>query len=86
MMDRTLEAASRAGETSNFRVSELDKSAGRLLLLENAPTDARISVKLEKQTLHITSVNPYERMSDQYRLFSRREAQFIERISASIRD
>jgi hypothetical protein len=78
-----LEAVRRAGETSNFRLSELDKSAGSFLLLENATSDAQIIVKVEKQILHITSINPYERMSNEYRVFSRREGQFIERISAS---
>jgi hypothetical protein len=81
--DRTLEAVRRAGETSNFRLSELDKSARSFLLLENATSDAQIIVKVEKQILHITSINPYERMSNEYRVFSRREGQFIERISAS---
>jgi len=86
IMDRTLEAVRRAGETSNFRLSELDKSAGSFLLLENAASDAQIIVKVEKQILHITSINPYERMSNEYRVFSRREGQLIEQISASIRD
>jgi hypothetical protein len=84
--DRTLEAVRRAGETSNFRLSELDKSAGSFLLLENAASDAQIIVRMEKQILHITSINPYERMSNEYRVFSRREGQFIDRISASIQD
>ena len=84
--ERTLESASRAGEMSNFRVADFDKPAGRFLLLENAASDARIIVKVEKQILHITSINPYERTSNEYRVFRRREAQFIDRISASIRD
>ena len=84
--ERTLESASRAGEMSNFRVADFDKPAGRFLLLENAASDARIIVKVEKQILHITSINPYERTSNEYRVFRRREAQFIDRISASIQD
>ena len=81
--DRTLESATRAGEMSNFRVAELDKSAGRFLLLEPGTSDARIIVKLEKQMLRITSINPYDRISNEYRAFRRCEAQFIQSISAA---
>jgi hypothetical protein len=73
----------RAGEMSNFRVTDFEKSAGRFLLLEKGASDARIIVKLEKQILHITSINFYERWSNEYRLFRRRETQLIERISAA---
>jgi hypothetical protein len=81
--DRILESATRAGEMSNFRVADFDKSAGRFVLLEDGASDTRIIVKLEKQILHITSINFYDRMSNEYRLFRRREGQFIERISAA---
>ena len=81
--DRTLESAMRAGEMSNFHVAEFDKSAGKFLLVYDGANDARVVVKLEKQILHITSINPYDRVSNEYRVFRRRETQFIERISAS---
>ena len=82
--DRTLESASSAGEMSNFRVADFDKTVGGFLLLENGASDARIIVKLDNQILHITSINPYERTSSEYRVFRRREGQFIKRIFASI--
>jgi hypothetical protein len=82
--DHTLDSAIRAAEMSNFRIAELDKSAGRFLLLEKGASDARIIVKLGNEILHVTSINPYDQMSNEYRLFRRREAQFIERISMSI--
>ena len=78
-----LDSATRAGELSNFRVAEVDKTAGQFLLLADGASDARIIVRLEEQILHITSINPYDRVSNEYRVFRRREAQFIERISAS---
>jgi hypothetical protein len=81
--DGTLESVVRAGEMSNFRVADFDKSTGRFPLLEKGPSDARIIVKLENQVLHIASMNPYDRLSNEYRLFRRRETQLIERVSAA---
>ena len=81
--DGTLESAMRAGEMSNFHAADFDKSTGRFLLLEKGASDARIIVKLENQILHITSMNPYDRLSNEYRLFRRSETQLIERISAA---
>lgn len=82
--DYTLDSATRAGEMSNFRIAELDKPAGRFLLFEKGASDARIIIKLDNQSLHVTSINPYDRTSNEYRLFRRREAEFIERIFTSI--
>ena len=81
--DGTLESVMRAGEMSNFHAADFDKSTGRFLLLEKGASDARIIVKLENQILHITSMNPYDRLSNEYRLFRRSETQLIERISAA---
>jgi len=81
--DGTLDSIVRAGEISNFRVAEFDKSTGRFLLLEKGASNVRIIVKLENQILHITSINPYEQWSNEYRLFRRRETQLIKRISAA---
>src|SRR6266542_3001724 len=45
-------------------------------------TQALITVTLEKQTLHITSTNPHDQVTNEYRVFTKRESAFIDKISA----
>src|SRR6266542_3746191 len=78
--ENILESVARAGETSNFRVVGFDKSAGRFALEDLSK--ARITVTLEKQTLHITSTNPHDQVTNEYRVFTTRESAFIDKISA----
>jgi hypothetical protein len=78
--ENILESVARAGETSNFRVVGFDKSAGRFALEDLSK--ARITVTLEKQTLHITSTNPHDQVTNEYRVFTKRESAFIDKISA----
>jgi hypothetical protein len=80
--DAELESAARAGETSNFRVGGLDKSAGKLVLEDDA-NNGQIVVEFNKPILHVTSINPYDRLSNEYRVFIKRETQFIDKIFAS---
>jgi hypothetical protein len=79
--ENILESAAHTGETSNFRVVGFDKSADRFALEDNL-SKARITVILEKQTLHITSINPHGQVTNEYRMFTKRENAFIDKISA----
>jgi hypothetical protein len=80
--DAELESAARAGETSNFRIGAFDKSAGKLVLEDDA-NNGQIVVEFNKPILHVTSINPYDRLSNEYRVFIKRETQFIDKIFAS---
>jgi hypothetical protein len=77
-----IEAVISAGEASDLRVAESDKSAG-MLALEDTASNVRIVVKLENQTLHITSKNPHDRLTTEYRVFTKREHAFINKISTA---
>ena len=79
--ENILESAKHAGETSNFRVVGFDKSADSFAL-EDDLSKARITVRLEKQTLHITSINPHGQVTQEYRVFTKRESALIDKISA----
>jgi hypothetical protein len=79
--ENILKSAERAAETSNFRVVGFDNSAGRFAL-EGALSKTQVTVILEKQILHITSVNPYGRLTNEYRVFTKREGAFIDKILA----
>ncbi len=72
----------RSAEASGFRVAESDKAAG-MFTLENSADNARVIVKLENLTLHITSKNPYDRLTGEYHMFAKRERSFINKISAA---
>ncbi len=81
--EKILKSAERAGETSNFRVVGSNTSAGRFAL-EDSLSKAQITVTLAKQTLHISSINPYDPLANEYRVFTKRESAFIDKISALI--
>lgn len=77
-----LEFVMRAAEANDFRVEESYKSVG-MLTLEDSASNARMVVKLENQTLHITSTNPHDRVTTEYRVFTKREHAFINKISTA---
>jgi hypothetical protein len=77
-----LEFVMRAGEANDLRVADSDNSAGRFAL-EDSASNARIVVKLENHTLHITSKNPHDRLTSEYRVFTKRERAFINKISTA---
>ena len=79
--ENILKSAAHAGETSNFRVVGSDKVADNFAL-EDDLSKARITVTLEKQTLHITTMNPHGQVTKEYRMFTKRESAFIDKISA----
>jgi hypothetical protein len=74
-----LELAARAGEAGKFRV--VDKSINNLSL-EDA-SNGRITVAFANDILHINSTNPHDRLSNEYRVFSKREGALIETILAA---
>ena len=77
-----LASVARIGESSGFKVVALD-FVSRTLNLEDAGSKGRMAVTLDNQALHITSVNPHDRLSKEYRIFSKRENAFIESVSGS---
>ncbi|HUK39508.1 MAG TPA: hypothetical protein VLX11_00640 [Candidatus Acidoferrales bacterium] len=80
--DKPLESVARMGESSGFKVVALDKAAGNFTLQE--PTSkASMTVTLQNQMLHISSTNPYDRLSNEYRIFVKRETAFTEAIAQS---
>jgi hypothetical protein len=80
--ENPLESIARMGELSGFKVSGLEKSK-RTFKLENASSKAQIAVTLDNQTLHIISTNPYDRLSNEYRVFVKGETAFIDGVSKS---
>ena len=79
---KVLEMLMSAGEFNDFRVADSDQSAG-MFTLEDSASSARIMIKLENQTLHIMSKNPHDRLTTEYRVFTRRERAFINKISTA---
>ncbi|HVO93418.1 MAG TPA: hypothetical protein VMT22_11290 [Terriglobales bacterium] len=79
---KVLEFVRSAGEFNDFRVADGEKSAGTLAL-EDSSSNARVTAQLENHTLHITSNNPHDRLTTEYRLFTRRERAFINKISTA---
>lgn len=74
-------SAARAGEASNFRVAGFDDSSGRFTL-EDGLSKTRIYVTVEEKILHIASINPHGRLTNEYRVFAKRESEFIDKILA----
>jgi hypothetical protein len=60
-------------ESAGFRVAGLDKGAG-ILRLEDPASQARVTVKLEGSRLRMISINPHDRLSKEYRIFTKRES------------
>jgi len=77
-----LEFLARVGESSGFKVVALD-FVSRTLNLEDTGSKARMAVTLDNQTLHITSTNPYDRLSNEYRVFVKRESSFVDAVTRS---
>ena len=77
--DPELNSAKNVGDS---RVSGFDKSAGKSVL-EDGSNNGQIVVEFKQPILHVRSINPYDRLSNAYRVFVKRETEFIETISAS---
>lgn len=70
-----LESVAAIGESIGFKAVGLDKDAGTFTL-EDPNSKARIAVKLEGQTLRVTSRNPHDRLANEYRAYTKRESAF----------
>jgi hypothetical protein len=77
-----LESVVSKGESIGFKVTGLDQTAGTLGL-EDPASKAHIAVKLDGQTLRITSTNPHHRLGTEYRVYSKRETAFTTSIADS---
>jgi len=82
--ENALEVISHTAAASGLRVVHLDKAKGTLTL-DDGLGKARLIVTANKQMLHIQSFNPYDRLSQEYRVFKKREVAFTERIDKSQR-
>lgn len=72
----------RAAEASELRIENLNLSA-RTFALEDGATQARMVVKLDDQMLHIATRNPHDRLTSDYRVFTKRESAFTSKIAAA---
>ena len=70
------------GESIGFKATRLDKDAGTFTL-EDPASKARLSVKLDGETLRVTSHNPYNRLGNEYRVYTKRESAFTDGIADS---
>jgi hypothetical protein len=77
-----LEAIAKLGESAGMKVVGLDKDA-RAFTLEDNGTRAKIMVKIDGQTLHLTSRNPHSRLTSEYRAYAKRESALTRRIADS---
>jgi len=77
-----LESVALLGESSGFKVLELDKAA-RTFTLQDASSKARMAVTFDNQMLHITSTNPHDRLSAEYRVFVKKESAFTDGVARS---
>ena len=50
---------------------------------DTGSNNGQILVEFKQSVLHVTSINPYDRLSNEYRVFVKREREFINTISAS---
>ena len=77
-----LDSIAKLAEAAGMKVVGLDKEAG-LFTLEDNGTRAKIAVKLDGQTLRLTSRNPHHRLASEYRAYAKRESALTSRIAES---
>jgi len=77
-----MESLASLGESIGFKAAGLDRDAGTFSL-EDPNSKARIAVKLDGQILRVTSRNPYHRLANEYRVYSKRESAFTNSIADS---
>ncbi|HEX7229494.1 MAG TPA: hypothetical protein VF452_03800 [Candidatus Binatia bacterium] len=78
--DREIDSATKM---SDFHLSGFDESV-RAPFLEEDLASGQIVVEFRQPILHIMSINPYDRLSNEYRVFVKRETEFIETLSVSM--
>lgn len=79
---KILESVAKLGEGVGFKVTALEKNAGTFTL-EDAGSKARLAVSVADDLLHVTSTNPHDRMSNEYRAYTKREVAFTERLASA---
>jgi hypothetical protein len=77
--EKILESVARLAEGVGFKVSSLEKSAG-VMVIEDIGSKARMTVRVAEQMLHIVSTNPHDRLSSEYRVYTKRENTFTEQL------
>lgn len=75
-----LDSIAKLGEGAGMKVVGLDKEAGTFILEDNG-SRAKIAVKLDGLTLHVTSRNPHNRLTSEYRAYAKREYALTSRIA-----
>ncbi len=77
-----LESIAKLGEAAGMKVVGLEKDVAAFTLEDNG-TKAKIAVKLDGQTLRVTSRNPHDRLASEYRAFAKREYALMNSIGNS---
>jgi hypothetical protein len=77
-----LRSVAEIGESIGLKPAGWDRDAGTIFL-EDPGSKARINVKLDGQVLKVTSHNPHNRLANEYRVYTKRESAFTDRISDS---
>jgi len=77
-----LDSIAKIGAAVGMKVAGLDEEAGTFTLEDNG-TRAKIAVKLDGQTLRLTSRNPHHRLASEYRAYAKREYALTSRIADS---
>jgi outer membrane protein assembly factor BamE (lipoprotein component of BamABCDE complex) len=77
-----LDSLAAIGETVGFKATGLDKDAGTFTF-EDPSSKARVAVKLDGELLKITSRNPYNRLANEYRAYTKRESALTNSVSES---
>ena len=80
--ENPLEPVSHMGVASGLRIVNLDRAKGTLTL-DDGVGKARLAVTSNQRTLHIQSINPYDRLSNEYRVFKKREVAFTDKVGKS---
>jgi outer membrane protein assembly factor BamE (lipoprotein component of BamABCDE complex) len=70
------------GEAVGMKAVGLDKESGTFTL-EDIGSKAKIAVKLDGKTLHLTSRNPHSRLASEYRAYTKREYALTSNIADS---
>lgn len=77
-----IEPVSQMALSSGLRVVNLDQAKGTLEL-DDGIGKARLFVSFNNGMLHIKSINPYDRLSSEYRVFIKRETAFKNKLGQS---
>jgi hypothetical protein len=77
-----LKSIAAMAEDSDFKIVDFDQDTGTFAL-EEGGSSARITIRVEGQTLRITTTNPHPRLTNEYRVFAKRETALMRRLANS---